>query len=179
MSSNRLGLGSLMLMLISALWFSDANSAVWVLPFSQDGHCRWSLPVDQFLGDSSTERTELDGCGIIYLIKGEITEDDASKFTKLVNWSDGLYKRGKGGVAHVFLNSEGGSVFAAINIAKAIRASTSMRAAGDTRIPVGGGCYSACVIVLAGSYRRLVLGKVRSIGPSSSAMSTSRWDTKI
>ena len=51
MSSNRPGLGSLMLMLISTLWFSDANSAVWVsLPFSQDDQCRWSLPVDQFWG---------------------------------------------------------------------------------------------------------------------------------
>ncbi|HEY1806822.1 MAG TPA: hypothetical protein VGG45_20295 [Terracidiphilus sp.] len=163
MTSNRLGLGSLMLMLISALWFSDANSAVWVSPspFAQDDQCRWSLSVDQFLGYPNTERTGLQrACGITFLINGEITEDDASKFTKLVNWSDGLYKRGKGGVAHVFLNSEGGSVFAAINIAKAIRASASMRAAGDTTIPVGGGCYSACVIVLAGGYRRLVLGKV-------------------
>ena len=53
------------------------------------------------LGYSSTERTELDGCGISFLIKGEITEDDASKFTKLINWSDELYKRGKGGVPHV------------------------------------------------------------------------------
>jgi len=163
MTSNWPGLRFFVVMSISALWFSDANSAVWVSPspFAQNGQCRWSLPADQFLAYSNTERTELqEGCGLTFLLKGEITEDDASKFTKLVHWSDELYRRGKGGVAHVFLNSEGGGVFAAINIAKAIRASASMRGAGDTMIPVGGGCYSACVIVLAGSYRRLVLGPV-------------------
>lgn len=164
MTSNRPGLGSLMLMLISTLWFSDANSAVWVsfAPFAQGDQCRWSLSVDQFWGYPNTERIGLQrACGMSILISGEITGDDASKFTKLMNWSNELYRRGKGGVPHVVLNSEGGSVFAAINIAKAIRASANMRrGAGDTMIPARAICYSACVIVLAGSYRRLVLGKV-------------------
>lgn len=162
------GLRFFLLMTISALWFSDANSAVWVSPQSafwlppQDDQCQWSLPVDQFLGHSNTERVELvRGCAINFLIKGEITQDDASKFAKLVHWLDELYKHGKGGVAGVLLNSEGGSVLAAIDIAKAIRTSASMRRSGGTTIvPVGAGCYSACVIVLAGSYRRLVLGPV-------------------
>jgi hypothetical protein len=163
MTSHRFGLGSLMLMAISTLWFSDANSAVRVLPFLPDGHCQWSLSLsaNQFLRYSNTERNELGReCGFIYLIEGEITEDDAVTFTKLVKWSDWSYNRGDGGVANVYLNSQGGSVLAAITIAKTIRASASMRAAGDTWIPPNGGCYSACVIVLAGSYRRLVLGPV-------------------
>lgn len=151
----------LLLMTLSALSLSDARGAVWVSPFLQGDQCRWSLPADQFLAHSNTERSELlRGCpAITFLINGEITQDDASKFNKLVHWSNELYKQEKGGVAEVMLNSEGGSVFAAINIAKAIRASASMRNAGSTTVQTGG-CYSACVIVLAGSYRRLVLGPV-------------------
>jgi len=161
MTLNRSGLGFLMLMTISAFWFSDANSAVWVSTFSQVDQCRWSLPVGQFLGYSNTERAEsVRGCGGITIhIEGEITQDDASNFSKLVHWSDELYKHGKGGSPYVYLGSKGGSVFAAINIARAIRTSASMRGAGSTTVKVDG-CYSACVIVLAGSYRRSVFGPV-------------------
>lgn len=163
MTLNRHHLGSFLLMTVSVLWFADANSAVWVSTFSydNDGSCRRSLPADQFLNYSYTERTELlGGCSRGILIKGEITERDASNFLKLISFSDQLYKRGEGALPEVWLNSEGGSVVAAISIAKAIRASVSMRGVGTTRIPVDSGCYSACVFILAGSYRRMVLGKV-------------------
>lgn len=164
MASNRLGLVSLMLMLImSVLRFSDGNCAVWVSPasFAQDSQCQWSLPADQFLAYPNTERTKLErACGMTFHITGEITGDDASKFTELVNWLNESWRR-EGDVASISLNSEGGSVFAAINIAKVIRASVSMRlGAGATIIQPRNICYSACVFILAASYRRLVLGHV-------------------
>jgi hypothetical protein len=163
-------LGSLLLLALSPLWFADAHSAVRVLGHysvrgrieSQSESCRWSLPAQQFLKLSDSGKTELlNGCDVIVLIEGMITGDDGSDFVKLRSWSDGYYKRSKlGYLWQLRLNSAGGSVVASIMMAKAIRASALMHDRGMGWIGPGDKCYSACVIVLAASYRRSVAGRV-------------------
>lgn len=159
-------LGSLLLLALSTLWFPDAHSTVRVSGFDNGSgreSCRWSLPAQQFLKLSDAARIELlNGCLVQFLIQGMITGEDGKDFVTLMSWYDGYYKRSGNGrfLPTVRLNSEGGSVVASIMMAKAIRASALMRDTGSARIAPGNKCYSACVIVLAGSYRRNVWGHV-------------------
>ena len=159
-------LGSLLLLALSPLWFADAHSALRILgsPFPGGREsCRWSLPAQQFLMLSDSGKIELlNGCDVKLFIVGMITADDGTDFVKLASWSDGYYKRSGtiGYLSQLRLNSAGGSVVASIMIAKAIRASALMHDRGMAWIPPASKCYSACVIVLAGSYRRIVAGSV-------------------
>jgi hypothetical protein len=153
---------SLVLLALSAVWFSNAHSAVAVTGhYYRSGKmresCRWSVPAQQFLKLPDAAKIELmKSCIVGIDIDGVIARDDGPDFVNLVSWFDTYSKRTNGGAPPVGLNSKGGSMVASIMIAKAIRSSSRMRNAGFTEVFPADECYSACVIVLAGGYRRHV-----------------------
>jgi hypothetical protein len=117
--------------------------------------------VQQFLELPDRSKIELaHGCQIRFLIHDTISSYDGQAFSGLMSWLDAHAKLREFALPNVYLNTGGGSVIAAIAMAKAIRGSLVMRRAGSTVIALGDSCYSACVIVLAGSYRRDVFGRV-------------------
>lgn len=155
-------LSALLLLAIFPLWFADAQSAVAVTGHYYKGvgvseACRWSLPAQRFLKLPDAAKIELmKSCVIGIDIHGVIARDDGPDFVNLVSWFDAYLKRINGGSVPVSLNSNGGSVVASIMMAKAIRSSSRMRNAGFTTVFPGDKCYSSCVMVLAGGYRRNV-----------------------
>lgn len=86
------------------------------------------------------------------VIEGEITREDARQFSRFSEYVSSA----KGRVLDVSLNSPGGSVLAALSIAKTIRGDAHFFANyPPTRTSVDGGiCHSACVIILASGFYR-------------------------
>jgi hypothetical protein len=151
-------------LLVATLWFSDAYSAISVPGAVNDdlNDLCPRVPVERFLNLSDVGKiNQRVLCQNYISIDGEITAEDGRNFVKLVNWYDTQYRRGtRLALPIVALNSAGGSVVASMMIAKAIRESAYMRDWGATSIQEDAKCYSACVIILAGSYQRNAWGKV-------------------
>lgn len=85
--------------------------------------------------------------GSVVRIEGEITPEVANSFTALL--------KGKPDVKVVSLNSPGGRVFPALEIARAIKAGSL-----STSIPRGDECYSACSLVFLAGNERVAEGKL-------------------
>lgn len=79
-------------------------------------------------------------------IDGEITPDVAAGFAALA---------GRAGLKSVSLNSPGGRVFPALEIARAIKA-----AGLNTIVPTGDECHSACAFIFLAGNERIAQGKL-------------------
>jgi hypothetical protein len=91
--------------------------------------------------------------GAIYL-RGTITKDDPARFRAVINRLDPneLFLSPK-----VVLDSNGGDVFAAMDIGRQIRAktlATIVQSGGHLGIGAGGHCISACIFVFTGGVVR-------------------------
>lgn len=128
--------------------------------------CRWRMSGGVFNRLPETTRLGLVApcSGSQIWIQGEISRSDGADFAALVSFFESAdfvaQPRESGEIfwPSIILDSEGGSVLAALEIAKEMRASAWIRDSSLTA--TADVCYSACVLILAASYSRIVGGDV-------------------
>jgi len=131
--------------------------------------CRWQMPLRLFNElPEDLKYTRYAQCWVRLRIENEIRIEDGKEFSKFLHFRDNLnrfermrdFESWMYGPLSISLNSAGGSITAAVEIAEAIRRSEKMKDTQGTWVFPDSVCHSACVIVLAGSYGREVSGEV-------------------
>ncbi len=115
----------------------------------------WASDVKSALSCKHTKAEKV--CGFDIDIEGEITPSTPDAVKKALADYDQMVKREGSGNdwLSIKINSPGGSVNAAIEIARLLRSMDAPIAVGPEKI-----CVSACVLVLAGSPHRLIFGRI-------------------
>lgn len=129
--------------------------------------CQWRIPIGLFNQLSKSQKIQMmRPCYPSIDIVGEIRTTDGGYFEEFMTFYDAikpieLFEENKHTYhPQIFLNTPGGSIVSAIKIAKAIRQSEKMQDSIGTHVVGDDVCYSACVIILAGSYSRNTYGPV-------------------
>jgi hypothetical protein len=115
----------------------------------------FKMNADTFVAGIAGASKALNYCGLRVTLTGEI---DAASMSSLRRVLDLAFSRFSSDILVVSLNSNGGDVWEALSFARFIRAHNLQNVVID--IPEGSHCYSSCVSILAGAFRRIVDGEV-------------------
>ena len=119
--------------------------------------CDFKLPLDVFIS-SEKLATASEYCFLTLKISGQLDEGDKYKIEKVLDF----FKKDGGSekIAFIRLNSEGGSVLAALALASEIRRPGSPFYNAYTSVREEDICYSACTVVLSAGFSRNSWGRV-------------------
>jgi ATP-dependent protease ClpP protease subunit len=113
-------------------------------------------------------------CVLTVHLRGVINESRLQLFNEALRRRDTTQKRlGRPVAVRADLDSQGGQVFAALEIGRLLR-----REAATVRVGPGASCISACVFVLMGAPQREVAGSAR-IGLHSPSLGDARRDALV
>lgn len=123
--------------------------------------CDFDLSFDQYLESGTFLRelkTEVGSCAHALKLSGEIDESDMQYLTRLISFYRSNPEVGVPMFIH--LNSPGGSVSVALQIAHQIRSPSSPLYQLRGAVAQDANCLSSCVLILAATFDRSVFGKV-------------------